>query len=380
MRTECFKESSLSLTVMGAKTTKPCKVLIAAGGTGGHLFPGLAVAEEFRRTLQTRVGFITTPKPVTLNIIEQYDFPKQILDVRTLRGGGKGRRLLALAHLPLSLWRARGILSREKPDLVVGMGGYISGPVGWAARRLKIPLVIHEQNAVLGTTNRMLAGTAAKIFLSFPQTENNPAPEKSVWIGNPVRTEFSLPSSAQREDSPFTVLVMGGSQGAHHLNLAILGALPLLASYKQQMHFIHLTGEADEAMVRAGYKQFWSSATVTAFSPHVMEFMRRAHVVVCRAGASTLAELTVLGRVGILVPYPYAVNQHQRKNADFLSNARAAFLVLNEELTGEKIAAMIEKLILQPLQLTEMEERSRVLGRPQAASLFVGECQKLLNS
>jgi UDP-N-acetylglucosamine--N-acetylmuramyl-(pentapeptide) pyrophosphoryl-undecaprenol N-acetylglucosamine transferase len=351
-------------------------IMIAAGGTGGHLYPGLALAEEFRRTGQARVSFITTPKPVTLDILRQYDFPWQILNAQALKGTGLGRRLLSLMRLPFSFWQARRLLRREKPQLVVGMGGYISGPVGLAASRLGIPLVIHEQNAVLGTANKLLARLASTIFLSFPQSEANPAPQKSFWAGNPIRPEFCSPPVSPRPASPFTILVMGGSQGAHHLNMQILDALPGLRPAKSDLHFIHLTGPADLHQVRQGYQQADFSADVLDFSPRVRDFMHRAHLVICRSGASTLAELTALGRVGLLVPYPYAVNQHQKKNAAYLSNASAAFLILNEELTGEKIVAMIEKLRNNRLELQAMEAQAKALGRPQAAAIIASECQK----
>jgi UDP-N-acetylglucosamine--N-acetylmuramyl-(pentapeptide) pyrophosphoryl-undecaprenol N-acetylglucosamine transferase len=352
--------------------------MIAAGGTGGHLYPGIALAAEFRRSCQARVSFITTPTQVTLDILRQYDFPWKILNAQALKGTGMGRRFLSLVRLPFRIWQARRILRREKPRLVIGMGGYISGPVGLAAYRLEIPLVIHEQNAILGTANKLLGRVASTIFLSFPQSEGNPAPEKSIWAGNPIRTEFCSPPAQPRNPSPFTILVMGGSQGAHHLNMQMLAALPLLDALKPNLHLIHLTGPTDLAEVQAGYRQAGLSADVLAFSPDVMTFMHRAHLVLCRSGASTLAELTALGRVGILVPYPYAVNQHQEKNASYLSNASAAFLILNQELTAEKIVAMIEKLITAPQELKQMEERSRALGRPQAAAIIAAHCQKYL--
>jgi UDP-N-acetylglucosamine--N-acetylmuramyl-(pentapeptide) pyrophosphoryl-undecaprenol N-acetylglucosamine transferase len=368
-----------SITSENRKPKTENLVMIAAGGTGGHLYPGIALAEEFRRSRQARVSFITTPKQVTLDILRQYDFPWQILSVQALKGTGMGRRLLSLLRLPFSYWQARRLLRREEPRLVVGMGGYISGPVGLAASRLGIPLVIHEQNAILGTANKLLGRFASTIFLSFPESEDNPAPEKSVWAGNPIRTEFCSPPTHARAASPFTILVTGGSQGAHHLNMQILTALPLLPASKADLHFIHLTGPADLAEVQDGYRQAGVSATALAFSPDVVTFMQQAHLVICRAGASTLAELTALGRVGILVPYPYAVNQHQEKNAAYLSRAGAAFLILNQELTGEKIAAMIDKLINNPGELQQMEERTRALGRPQAAAIIAAACQKYLN-
>ncbi len=354
-------------------------IIIAAGGTGGHLYPGIALAEEFRRSWHNHVSFITTPKQVTLDILRHYDFSWQTISAQALKGTGLGRRLISLLRLPFSFWQARRLLHRDKPQLVIGMGGYISGPVGLAASRLGIPLAIHEQNAILGTTNKLLGRVASTIFLSFPQSEDNPAPEKSIWSGNPIRPEFCSPPAQTRAASPFTILVMGGSQGAHHLNMQVLAALPLLSDPKPNLHFIHLTGPADLAEVQQGYTAAGVSATVLAFSPDVMAFMHQAHLVICRSGASTLAELTALGRVGVLIPYPYAANQHQEKNATYLSKSGAAFLILNQELTGEKIAAMIDKLINDPQELQQMEERSKALGRPQAAAIIAAECQKYLN-
>lgn len=367
------------MTTDNRQPTTENHVMIAAGGTGGHLYPGIALAEEFRRSCRAHVSFVTTPKQVTLDILGQYDFPWQILNAQALKGTGMGRRLLSLMRLPFTIWQARRILRRYKPQLVVGMGGYISGPVGLAASRLGIPLVIHEQNAILGTTNKLLGRVASIIFLSFPQSEGNPAPGKSIWAGNPIRPEFCSSPADSRTASPFTILVMGGSQGAHHLNMQMLAALPRLGAQKPNLHFIHLTGPADLAEVQTGYQQAGVSAAVLAFSPDVVTFMRRSHLVICRSGASTLAELTAMGRVGILVPYPYAVNQHQEKNASYLSRAGAAFLILNQELTGEKIAAMIEQLMNDSSTLQQMEVQSQALGRPQAAAIIAAECQKYLN-
>jgi UDP-N-acetylglucosamine--N-acetylmuramyl-(pentapeptide) pyrophosphoryl-undecaprenol N-acetylglucosamine transferase len=355
------------------------RIVIAAGGTGGHLYPGLALAEEFRRSFRARVSFITTPRQVTLDIIRQYDFPFQILHAQALKGTGLGRRFLSLLRLPFSIWQARRLLQRENPRLVVGMGGYSAGPVGLAAVRLGIPLVIHEQNAILGTTNKFLGRVASAIFLSFPESQGNPAPEKSVWAGNPIRPEFCSPPSQPRPPAPFTLLVMGGSQGAHDLNMAMLAALPRLAELGPDFRCLHLTGSADLDQVQSGYQQAGVNARVLAFSPDVVTFMHQAHLVLCRSGASTLSELTALGRAGILVPYPFAVNQHQEKNAQYLRKAGAAFIILNQELTGEKIASMIEKLKNNPLELQSLEECSQSLGRPRAAAIIAEYCQKYLN-
>ncbi len=369
------------MTHFGAaiRADQPRRVMIAAGGTGGHLYPGIALAQEFRRGYNAEVSFITTPKPVTQEILRQYDFPWQTLDARALQGTSWWRRLWSLLRLPGSIWQAGRILRQSRPRLVVGMGGYISGPVGVAAKRLGLPLVIHEQNAVLGAANRYLGRLADIIFLSFPESEGNPAPERSVWSGNPIRPEFCAPPPTPRPREPFTILIMGGSQGAHHLNMQMLAALPWLTSLRDRLHCIHLSGAADLVAVAEGYQAAGVSAQVLAFSPQVGDFMHQAHLVLCRAGASTLAELTALGRVGILVPYPFAANQHQEKNAAYAVRAGAAFLILNQELTGEKIAAMIEQLFHHPEQLQHMEENSRALGRPQAAAIIASECKKYLS-
>jgi UDP-N-acetylglucosamine--N-acetylmuramyl-(pentapeptide) pyrophosphoryl-undecaprenol N-acetylglucosamine transferase len=358
----------------------PGEVLIAAGGTGGHLYPGLALAQEFRRAYEVQVRFITTPKPVTLDILRQFDFPWETLTAPALQGQGWGRRLLTLLRLPFSIGQAVRLLRRLRPQLVVGMGGYVTGPVGLAAKRLGIPLVIHEQNAVMGAANRYLGRWADIIFLTFPETAGNPAAARSVWSGNPIRPEFAAPQATPRPEQPFTLLIMGGSQGAHQLNIQMAAALPRLAAYGEGLRCIHLAGAADADMVAAAYAKAGLGAQVLPFSPRVQEFMHQAHLVLCRAGASTLAELTALGRVGILVPYPFAAHQHQEKNALYLQEARAAFLIRNEELTGEKIAAMIEQLLSHRALLHQMEENSRALGRPQAAAIIAATCKKYLSA
>lgn len=353
-------------------------LVLTAGGTGGHLFPALALAQEFRRQVGAQISFITAPRKVTLDILQQYDFPFQVVRTQALKGVGWGRRLASLVQLPLGYWQAGRILRRLQPDLVIGMGGYVSGPAGLAAWRQGLPLVLHEQNAVMGSTNRYLGRLAAKIFLTFPETEANPAPQRSIWSGNPVRPEFTTVAAPLRPARPFTVLVMGGSQGARQLNRQMVTALPLLQEVRGKIQLIHLTGAADYDQVWAAYQEAAFPAEVYSFSPRVADFMHRAHLVICRAGASTLAELLACGRVGLLVPYPYAANQHQEKNARYLVAAGAAFHLPDQELTGEKIAAMIKQSIAAPQELLAMEEQCRRLSRPQAAGVIVAECLKLL--
>ncbi|HZE21043.1 MAG TPA: undecaprenyldiphospho-muramoylpentapeptide beta-N-acetylglucosaminyltransferase, partial [Desulfobaccales bacterium] len=299
---------------------KDLRVVIAAGGTGGHLFPGIAVAQEFQARHQAAVTFLTTPKAVTTRILESYGFAWEAVSARALKGEGLLSRGRTLLGLPGAVRAARSRLKSLKPRLVLGLGGHSSGPVGVAAWLLGLPLALHEQNAIPGATNRYLSRLAQQIFVSFPASQDFFPRERCRWTGNPIRPEF-FESGEPRPDSPFTVMIAGGSQGAHHLNMAVLDGLPLLAEYKDRLLFLHLPGDADREVVAAGYQEHGFAAEVMAFTPGIAALMRRAHLLVCRAGASTLAELTAVGRAAILVPYPFAANNHQEFNARFLAAA-----------------------------------------------------------
>ncbi|MHB8069443.1 MAG: undecaprenyldiphospho-muramoylpentapeptide beta-N-acetylglucosaminyltransferase [Desulfobaccales bacterium] len=353
------------------------RVVIAGGGTGGHLFPGIAIAQEFQSSLGAAVTFLTSPKAVTALILERYGFPWEVIASRALKGQGLLSRIRTLLSLPGSVWEAKARLRALAPHLVLGMGGYASGPVGVAAYLSGIPLAIHEQNAIPGMANRWLARLAGQIFLSFPDTSGCYPRDRSVWTGNPIRPEFFV--SPERPAAPFTVLIMGGSQGAHSLNLAALAALPLLTDLRKQLHFLHITGKEDRDKVYAGYAQNDFAAEVVDFTPEVPAWMGRAHLVVCRAGASSLAELTALGRAALLVPFPFAANNHQEFNARFLADARAGELILNKDFTGEILADKIRELFLHPEALAPMEAASRSLAKPDAAKEIVQGCMELIN-
>jgi UDP-N-acetylglucosamine--N-acetylmuramyl-(pentapeptide) pyrophosphoryl-undecaprenol N-acetylglucosamine transferase len=353
------------------------RVVIAAGGTGGHLFPGIAVAQELVRRHQAVVTFLTTPKAVTTRILERYGFAWEAVSSRALKGEGLMSRGRTLLGVPGTVLAARTRLKKLNPYLVLGMGGHSSGPAGVAAWLLGIPLALHEQNAIPGATNRYLARLAAKIFVSFPASQDFFPPGRGVWTGNPIRPEFFEPPPA-RPDSPFTVLITGGSQGAHALNMAVLAGLPLLADLKDRLAFLHLTGEADRETVTTRYREHGFAAEVAAFSQEMPELMCRAHLLVCRAGASTLAELAAVGRAAILVPYPFAANNHQEFNARFLTAAGAAEIILNKDFTGEAFAGKIKQFLTEPETLTNLEAASRQLARPDAAREIVAGCLELI--
>jgi UDP-N-acetylglucosamine--N-acetylmuramyl-(pentapeptide) pyrophosphoryl-undecaprenol N-acetylglucosamine transferase len=237
------------------------RVVIAAGGTGGHLFPGIAVAQEFQVRHQAVVTFLTTPKAVTTQILERYGFAWEAVSTRALKGEGLLSRARTLLGMPGAVFAAQSLLKRLNPRVVLGMGGHSSGPVGVAAWLLGIPLALHEQNAIPGATNRWLARLAQKIFVSFPASRDFFSPERCLWTGNPIRPEF-FESGPPRPDSPFTVLITGGSQGAHHLNLEVLAGLPLLADLKDRLAFLHISGETDREAVAEGYREHGFAAEV----------------------------------------------------------------------------------------------------------------------
>jgi UDP-N-acetylglucosamine--N-acetylmuramyl-(pentapeptide) pyrophosphoryl-undecaprenol N-acetylglucosamine transferase len=356
---------------------KELRVVIAAGGTGGHLFPGIAVAREFVGRHQAAVTFLTTPKAVTTQILERYGFAWEAVAARALKGEGLFSRGRTLLGVPGAVLGARARLKTLKPHLVLGMGGHASGPVGVAAWLLGIPLALHEQNAIPGATNRYLSRLAAKIFVSFPASRDFFPPGRGIWTGNPIRPEFFEPGEP-RAETPFTVMITGGSQGAHALNMAVLAGLPRLSDLKDRLALIHLTGEADLEAVAAGYREHGFAAEVAAFSQEMPDLMRRAHLMVCRAGASTLAELAAVGRAAILVPYPFAANNHQEFNARFLAEAGAAEIILNKDFTGEAFAGKINQFLTDRQHLANMEAASRGLARPEAAKDIVEGCLALI--
>jgi len=353
------------------------RVVIAGGGTGGHLFPGIAIAQEFQSSLGAAVTFLTSPKAVTARILERYGFPWETVASRALKGQGLWSRVRTVMSLPGNVWEAKSRLRVLSPHLVLGMGGYASGPVGAAAYLSGFPLAIHEQNAIPGVANRWLAKLAGRIFLSFPDTSGSYPRDRTRWTGNPIRPEF-FAAPAERPTTPFTVLIMGGSQGAHSLNLAAIEALPLLAGLREQLNFLHLTGQEDREEVATAYRKAGFRAEVADFTPEVAAWMGRAHLAVCRAGASTLAELTALGLPALLVPFPFAANNHQEFNARFLADAGAAELILNKDFTGEVLADKIKHLLAHPEILKDMDAASRSLAKPDAAKEIVRGCMELL--
>ncbi|MCP3057980.1 undecaprenyldiphospho-muramoylpentapeptide beta-N-acetylglucosaminyltransferase [Myxococcus sp. K38C18041901] len=356
------------------------KVLIAGGGTGGHLFPGIALAEEVvTRHHANEVVFVGTERGLEARVVPREGYPLELVKVQGLKGKGFFSLLKALVALPLAFIESFRILSRQKPDVVVGVGGYASGPVVLAAWLMGIPTAIQEQNALPGLTNKVLGKVVRVVFIAFDEARQF-FPEKKVQlIGNPIRRKLMdnyLRSHVAHEH--FSVLVFGGSLGARGLNQRMLEALDSLGDLKGELRFVHQTGKNDLETVRKGYQDRGFDADVVEFIDDMSSAYAKADLVVCRAGATTLAELTVCKKASILVPFPHATDDHQTVNARALVDAGAALMFQESELTGAKLAETLRTLKEHPERLKGMEKKAALLGRPEAAKELADVCVDLM--
>ena len=356
------------------------RLLVAGGGTGGHVFPGIAIAEEVvTRHPANDVVFVGTARGLEATVVPKAGFPLELIEVRGLKGKGLADTLKNLLLLPLALWQSFQILRRWRPDIVVGVGGYASGPVVLAAWLLRIPTAVQEQNAIAGFTNRVLGRFARAAFTAFPEAARHFPRRKVYQLGNPIRRtlmeNFMRPEA--RHDA-WRLLVFGGSQGAHALNMRVIEALPHLADLRDRLHVTHQTGARDREQVEKGYR-------ACGFEPDVREFITEmsaayagADLVVCRAGATTLAELTVCRKPSILVPFPLAADNHQVQNARSLVEAGAAVMIEEKDLTGELLAREIHAILSDPARREKMARAAGRLGNPQAAKEIADLCTDLV--
>lgn len=342
--------------------------LIMAGGTGGHVFPALAVAQALR-TRGHSVLWLGTPRGIENKVVQE--FPLLHIQISGLRGQGQPALWLAPWRLMRALWQALTILRQQRPQVVLGMGGYAAGPGGVAAWLLRKPLVIHEQNATLGTTNRWLSRLATVRLCGFAEVIS-PRFE-GQWVGNPVRAELLKVTAPQYRGTgyhvPKRVLVLGGSQGALALNHCLPQALQLMAE-DVRPSVRHQAGEQHWQATQAAYRAAGLESTVVPFIEDMAEALSWADLVIARAGALTLAELTAVGVASILVPFPYAIDDHQTRNAEALVAAGAARLLAQTELTPERLQQELERC-LQPEVLQDMALAARQLGQPQATEAVV---------
>ena len=358
------------------------RVVIAGGGTGGHLYPGIALAKALmRHDMNIEISFVGTQKGIEAKVLPREGFELKTILSAGLLGKKRLSRWMSWVKLPIGTAQSMCFLIRKRPDLVVGVGGYASGPLVLSAWILRVPILIHEQNSFPGLTNKWLGKIADKVAISFKDSAKFFPKDKVEVTGNMIRDEFCQPREDFPKDlqGPFRVLVLGGSQGAHSINVAMTEALEALASKRENIHITHQTGESDHKMVSNKYKNSGFSHDVRPFIDDVAEQYRKASLVICRAGATTLAEVTACGKVSVLIPFPHAAHNHQEKNARVLDAANAGELVLDNELSGERIAQSILNAMENPEQLHEMEENSYQLGNRDATEKVRKICMDLLN-
>src|SRR5882724_2539474 len=355
------------------------RVLIAAGGTGGHIYPGIAVAQEImRRHPDAKVQFIGTARGLETRLVKQAGFELSLIDSAGLKNVGRRARMRSLWVLPKSFASAWQVIRQVQPHVVVGAGGYVSGPVVLMAALSNRPTLVMESNALPGWTNRVLARFVNRAAVSFEQS----LPffrGKAKVTGNPVRHEFFELPAKRRDPTQFSVLVFGGSQGAHAINEAVVAALPKLNEVRSVLRMKHQTGETDFEKVRAAYTAAgWDAdAIVRAYIDDMMTSFAAADLVICRAGATTTAELIAAGKAAIMIPFPFAADDHQRKNAEALETAGAASMILQHDLTAEKLAKEIIDLVEAPQKVSAMEAAARKLARGDAAAAAVDLIEEL---
>jgi len=354
------------------------RALIAGGGTGGHLFPGIAIAESFGvRGLASEVLFVGTGNPIEESTLSKKGFDHVSIISEGFKERGLWRQIRSLLKVPIGVWQALRIIWRFDPDIIIGLGGYSSGPVAVAAKLTGKKVVIHEQNILPGLTNRILGRFADRIFISFPDKFGRFKPSKTVLTGNPVRRELLASKSAKEAVGPFTVLVLGGSQGAHAINRAVIDALDHLKS-PVQMTFIHQTGTKDATWVAQAYESRGIKARVEPFFEDMADPYSSADLVVCRAGATTVSELMALGKPAIFVPFPFAANNHQELNARHVADAKGAEVILEKDLSGTVLAGRLDHYASEPETLRDMKHSALALARPDAADIIVNECRRVI--
>ena len=345
-------------------------VLIMAGGTGGHIFPGLAVAEELRAA-GWDVVWMGARGGMEERLVPRHGYRTAWIRARAARGKGLVQKLLLPANLLFSFWESARHIRRIKPSVVLGLGGYVAFPGGMMASLLNRPLALHEQNAIAGLTNRVLAQVSDKVMVAFPG-----ALKGAEWTGNPVRAEIAAIAAPEARfhgrHGPLRVLVVGGSLGAQALNEAMPQALALL---KERPVVVHQAGEKHIEALRKSYADAGVQGELVAFIDDMARRYAEADLVVCRAGAVTVAELSAGGLASILVPFPYAVDDHQTANARFLAERGAAVLIQQRDVSPEKLAQLM--VSLDRAKLLDMAKKARALGKPEAAKLVAQRCMEI---
>jgi UDP-N-acetylglucosamine--N-acetylmuramyl-(pentapeptide) pyrophosphoryl-undecaprenol N-acetylglucosamine transferase len=352
-------------------------ILIMAGGTGGHIFPALAVA-DLLRSQGWRVTWLGTPNSMEADLVPRHGYEMAWVRFSGVRGKGLLRWLLLPYDLMIAMWQSAAAILRYRPDVVLGMGGYITFPGGIMAVLLRRPLVIHEQNSIAGLSNKVLARIAQKVLSGFPDVLPH-----AIWCGNPVRKDIAaLPDPQQRyaaRNGRLNVLVVGGSLGAKAINEALPKALALLGK-EVRPNVLHQTGKQHFEAVQQSYRQAGVQADIKPFMDEMAKHYGNADLVICRAGALTIAELAAAGVASILIPFPFAVDDHQTRNAQFLSKQGAAVLLPQSELSAEKLAQLLSDLVDGEhgrKKLLEMARKARDAAKVDAAFAVAKVCEGL---
>ena len=349
-------------------------LMIMAGGTGGHVFPALAVANALRDK-GTKVTWLGTRKGLEATIIPANNISIEWVSVEGLRGKGVVSWLTAPFKLLRAIWQSAAAIRKVKPDCVLGMGGFVSGPGGLAAYLMRKPMIVHEQNAVAGLTNKYLAKISTRVLSGFPQVIDLPA--TTQWVGNPVRSAIESVKKTKQEKDSINILVIGGSQGAHSLN----ECLPKL--FSQQDHEInvwHQSGKKRSDSVSLKYDTLDMPAKITEFIDDMAAAYEWADLLVCRAGAMTIAECCAAAKPALLIPYPFSAGDHQQKNAEVMLNVGAALIVSNEQLRMAQSLPELSELLRDKAKLQKMGEHAFSLHKPDALSNVVDVCEEYLHA
>jgi UDP-N-acetylglucosamine--N-acetylmuramyl-(pentapeptide) pyrophosphoryl-undecaprenol N-acetylglucosamine transferase len=360
---------------------KDLRVMIAGGGTGGHLFPGLAIAQEFMaQNKRNTIVFVSTGNALERSVLSETDFKLETITAEGIKGRGLWNQAKSALKIPRGIIESLRILKNYKPDLTIGLGSYSAGPVVVGAWLLGTKIALHEQNILPGITNRILSRFADRIYVSFDDTKMRFDPHKVRLTGNPVRRELLNDHPGDeviRGSESFCVLIIGGSQGAHSINMTVIEALNHLTQ-KENLFFIHQTGSADEKMVSAAYQRLNIAARVQSFFRHMAPLYKQADLIICRAGATTVAEVTAMGKAVIFIPFPFAADDHQALNAGTLVREGAAEMILQKDLSAEVLSQKIEYYAAQPQALESMAARAGQLGHPDAARAIVDDCYRII--
>ena len=348
---------------------------MADGGTGGHIFPALTIADALRKQDPNgAILFTGTAAGLERDLVPRNGYELKMIRVGGLIGKGIMTKIKTLLQLPFAYMESRDILSIFRPDLVIGYGAYASGPVLVAAHHKKIPILLVEPNAIPGFTNRMTLKYAKSVAVPYEDSKGV-FRGKAVVTGNPVRPMKSIEVKKEK----FTVGIFGGSQGARAINEAILVALPALAQKQDGLHVIHQTGKNDYERIRDAYERVAPFFEVTPFIHDVEQFYNSCDVLICRSGAITLAEITIVGKPAILVPLPTAAHNHQEENARRLMEAGAARMILQKDLTADAVLSIINELMQHRDTLNKMSEKSKAMGRPDATQNVINLAKKIVS-